>query len=167
MVSRMMDGASLITRIAKNLHLLHFTVSKVEDMAFMFQDAEAFDSNLNWEPTSLKVMNHMFHNAFSFNGDLSSWQPSKATNFNLAFWNSISFNKDVSTWSISSATNMELMFFNATSFNQNLCLWADDFPYDGISGDRSGRIFEASGCTNQEDPNRVRRGPFCATTVCP
>ena len=119
------------------------TVSKVEDMSFMFQGA------------------------FSFNGDVSSWQPSNATNFRLAFNNANSFNKDVSTWSISSATNMELMFYNATSFNQNLCLWADDFPYDGVNGDKSRRIFEASGCTNREDPNRVIRGPFCATTVCP
>jgi len=135
--------ASLFIHTYKNLHLLHFTVSKVEDMSFMFRDA------------------------FSFNGDVSSWQPSNATNFRLAFNNANSFNKDVSTWSISSATNMELMFYNATSFNQNLCLWADDFPYDGVNGDKSRRIFQDSGCTNQGDPVRANRGPFCATTVCP
>lgn len=111
-------------------------------------------------------MSFMFRDAFSFNGDVSSWQPSNATNFRLAFNNANSFNKDVSTWSISSATNMELMFYNATSFNQNLCLWADDFPY-GVNGDKSRRIFQDSGCTNQGDPVRVSRGPFCATTVCP
>ena len=46
----------------------------------------------------------------------------------------------------------------AYSFNQDLCSWQDSFPYNN-----AGNIFYSAGCTYQDTPNEVQKGPFCAS----
>ena len=90
-------------------------------------------------------MRKMFHNAESFNCDLSSWDVSKVGNF-------------------------QYMFYGATSFNQNLCRFGRIAPsttlYDLM-------FHGASSCTSTTKPsskintnivpNYAYVGPFCAS----
>jgi len=55
---------------------------------------------------------------------------------------------------------MSSMFWDATSFNQDLCAWRDSFPYSVFNDN----VFADSGCTYQDTPNEVQKGPFCAST---
>jgi len=50
-------------------------VSNVEDMSFMFYNALAFNSPLNWsiKTSNVKEMFRMFSNATAFNQDISAW----------------------------------------------------------------------------------------------
>ena len=59
---------------------------------------------------------------------------------------------------------MEWMFQYATSFNMDLCSWRDNFPYTDTANSFWGSsVFIDSGCTYQDAPNEVQKGPFCAS----
>ena len=51
-------------------------------------------------------MGYMFHNAGSFNGDLSKWDVSKVTNMDSMFNLAMAFNGDVSTWDVRNVTTI-------------------------------------------------------------
>jgi len=63
-------------------------------------------------------MHKMFHNAESFNCDLSSWDVSNVTNMGGVFYNASSFNCDLSSWDVSNVTDMKGMFVGASSFER-------------------------------------------------
>eukprot|EP00961_Rhodomonas_salina_P051003 684420-Rhodomonas_salina.1 len=53
-------------------------VSKVQTVAYMFNDAKKFNGDLSWHSTrSLDEMNNIFWKAESFNWDVSTWDVSR------------------------------------------------------------------------------------------
>jgi surface protein len=62
----------------------------------------------------------MFHNAESFDGDVSKWDVSYVTDM---FSSETSFNNNISMWKVSRVFTMDRMFYGATSFNaETVCL---------------------------------------------
>lgn len=66
-------------------------------------------------------MSRVFHNAKSFNQDISKWDVSNVRDMSAMFQGATSFNRDISHWQVSSVGNMNNMFRDAASFKQNLC----------------------------------------------
>jgi surface protein len=50
-------------------------------------------------------MSHMFHEAKSFNQDISKWNVSKVTDMAFMFSNTKLFNQDISKWDVSNVTS--------------------------------------------------------------
>ena len=73
--------------------------------------------------TAITNMAGMFHDATSFNQDISSWDVSNVTDMRYMFENATSFNQDISNWDVSNVTKMAYMFRGATSFNQDIGSW--------------------------------------------
>ena len=55
-------------------------------------------------------MSGMFHDASSFNGDISEWDVSHVTDMSDMFHGAFSFNRDLSKWDVSNVTDMSGMF---------------------------------------------------------
>jgi len=152
----------------------------VTDMSYMFAAAHSFDSNLSaWNTSRVRTMESMFDDATSFAGDVSSWDTSRVVTMKQMFRFASSFNGEIAVWDISSVQDMTEMFNHASFFNQNLCAWGDVFPYvnedDMPDNDEyyaavgyyvwlRGDIFYGSGCTFQEIPQMIQKGPFCSSS---
>jgi len=145
-------------------------VGNVKDMSLLFEYMDkffgvgSFNEDINgWNTSSVTSMVRMFHNAKAFNQDLSNFNTSKVTSMRSMFGGAVSFNQDVSNFDLSSVTDMRDMFWGATSFNKDLCVWRDNFPYTKATGIFSNSGFGNSGCTYQDTPDEVQKGPFCAS----
>lgn len=57
--------------------------------------------------SSSDSLNAMFHDASSFNQDLSSWNVSNVTNFSLMFNGATLFHQDLSGWNTTNATKWD------------------------------------------------------------
>ena len=55
-------------------------------------------------------MSSMFQDASAFNQDLNSWNVSNVINIERMFMNATAFDGNISAWSPGSATNMAQMF---------------------------------------------------------
>ena len=62
-------------------------------------------------------MSGMFHNASSFNGDISEWDVSHVTDMSDMFHGAFSFNGDLSRWDVSNVTDMSGMFTGVRVWN--------------------------------------------------
>ena len=101
-----------------------WNVSQVTDMAQMFYDIDAFNSELSeWDVSRVTDMRGMFANAIAFNQDLSKWDVSRVTSMLAMFRYTYWFNQDLSKWDVSRVTDMSAMFGSAKSFNQDLSKW--------------------------------------------
>ena len=108
-------------------------VSKIEDMAFLFNTStltngnkifEDFNCDISqWNVSNVKTMAGMFNKCTYFNGDLSRWDVSNVENMSIMFNNCKNFNGDISHWDVSNVTNIEQMFFRCEKFKQNLDNW--------------------------------------------
>ena len=98
-------------------------VSKIKDMAHLFEYTD-FNGNIsNWDVSSVTDMRYMFCGCKSFNQDISNWDVSNVNNMNYMFHNCESFNQDISSWDVSSVTDMRYMFSGCKSFNQDISAW--------------------------------------------
>jgi hypothetical protein len=61
-------------------HISGWDISSVTNMSHMFEDAVAFDRNINWDTSSVTNMIVMFKGAVTFDRDLSTWNTSKVEN---------------------------------------------------------------------------------------
>ena len=119
-------------------------LSHVASMHKMFHNADSFNGNLSaWDVSRITDMKYMFYGADSFNGDLSAWNVSSVTDMFGMFWGADSFNGDLSAWDVSGVVNMARMFSDADSFNQPLSAW-DVSSVTGMSG-----MFAGSASFNQ------------------
>ena len=99
-------------------------VSKVENMSWMFKNANAFNQPIgNWDVSGVESMSHMFYGAKSFNQPLEKWDVSNVKDmFHMFFW-AERFNQPLDSWDVSNVRIMSHMFCNAKSFNQPLNSW--------------------------------------------
>ena len=99
-------------------------LSRVTDASFMFHDASSFNGDLStWDVSSVTNMYSMFSGARSFNGNLSTWDVSSVTSMQDMFYYATSFNQPLDSWDVSSVVHMGRTFSNAPSFNQPLSSW--------------------------------------------
>ncbi len=99
-------------------------LSGVTVMNYMFYNALSLNGDFSgWDVSNVADMSSMFAYATSFNGDISSWDVSSVTNMYGMFWNATSFNRDLNNWDVKNVINMFLMFGTATSFNGNISGW--------------------------------------------
>merc|ERR1712003_506350 len=97
----------------------------------MFKGASAFDKgiftvNTDTALTNVNDLTSMFENALAFNQNINSaatpvWKVEKVTIFTNMFKGAAAFNRDISDWAINGATtaaNLALMFNGATAFQQ-------------------------------------------------
>jgi len=100
-------------------------LSRVEDMARMFEGAGSFNGDLGeWNVSNVRLMNEMFRGAGSFNGDLSEWDVSKVETMRGMFVNAGSFEGEgLSGWNTANVTSMSFMFFGADSFTGDISGW--------------------------------------------
>ncbi len=112
-----------------NQDLNGWDVSNVVNMSSTFGGCTLFNGNISeWNTISLEIIGGgsntgIFHDASSFNQDISGWDVSGVSNFGHVFQNCTSFNKSLNGWDVSSGTNFSRMFLNCTSFNQSLNDW--------------------------------------------
>ena len=125
-------------------------LSKVTNMAAMFQGAKLFNQDISgWDVSGVTNMSRMFGGgatfggARSFNQDISGWDVSSVTNMTGMFRGAKSFNQPIGAWDVSSVTNMTGMFRGAKSFNQPIGAW------DVSSVTNMYRMFEFAESFNQ------------------
>ena len=125
-------------------------------MKSMFRDTDAFNNGatgsttttLNWDTSSVTVMNYMFSGAAVFNASISSWDTGSVTNIRNMFWKAFVFNNGASSgvsttlsWGTSSVTTMESTFNRATAFNGYLSSWDTSNVTNMISTFDSATVF--------------------------
>jgi surface protein len=131
-------------------------------MGAMFMLATSFNSDLgNWDVSRVIDMANLFNTARSFNSDISKWDVSSVTKMEVMFSHAKSFSADLSTWDVSSVVDVKYMFDGATSYNSNLCRWGENKL---LYGDAATGIFVGSGCAYQDEPQEDTRGPFCGSS---
>ena len=115
----MFDGASnMVYRAVDTPNL-----SGVSLMDGMFRDASSFNGNISsWNVSAVTDMNSMFRYASSFNQTLNGWDVSAVTNMSHMFGEASSFNQTLNGWDVSAVTDMSGMF-SASSFNRPLNNW--------------------------------------------
>ena len=98
----------------------NWNISKVTNIQFMFQNANAFNSPLHsWDTSNVTVMDGTFNVCNAFNQPLNSWNVSKVTSMSQMFLNATTFNQDLSEWNVSNVRNMFWMFQNCSKFNNS------------------------------------------------
>jgi len=116
-----------------------WNTSNVVDMSSLFNNADAFNQNINsWNTTSCTDMSFMFQSAAVYNqqmnpytdGDGEHWNTSNVTTMASMFGSAINFNNGLATgvsgimqWNTGNVTNMGSVFQDATSFNQDVSGW--------------------------------------------
>jgi surface protein len=99
-------------------------LENVTNMAFMFQNATAFNSPIGgWDTGNVTNMLAMFNNAISFNQPIGSWNTDNITNMGSMFAGATAFNQPIASWSTDKVTSMFGMFSGAKAFNQPIAIW--------------------------------------------
>jgi len=100
-------------------------LSNVTEMGSMFHNATSFNADISgWDVSWVNWMVRLFRWATSFNQDISSRDVSSVDDMDGMFLWATSFNQDISWWQVGNVADMDFMFDGATSFNQNLG-WRD------------------------------------------
>merc|ERR1711990_842721 len=80
-------------------------------MGSMFHDASSFNGDVSkWDVSEVKVTDDMFNNASSFNGDVSKWDVSKVFDMSFMFAQANKFSGDLTGWDVSDGTDIANMF---------------------------------------------------------
>ena len=104
--------------------LTGWDVSRVTDMAYMFNNASAFSAEISaWDVSSVTDMTYMFAGASAFSAEISAWDVSSVTDMTYMFAGASAFSADLSAWDVSSVTDMTYMFAGASAFYSDLSAW--------------------------------------------
>ncbi len=99
-------------------------LSLVTDLEEMFHDAYSFNQDIsNWDVSKVENMRSVFYGAYHFNQDIGNWDVSNVRNMAAMFYDAYLFNQDIGNWDVSNVTNMHGMFFRDSSFNQDIGRW--------------------------------------------
>jgi surface protein len=99
-------------------------VSKVTDMSGMFHDKFTFNGDISdWNVSQVTDMSSMFKGAKVFNGDISKWDVGEVSNMESTFEDAMAFNGNLSRWDVGSVISTTAMFKAAESFNSDLSRW--------------------------------------------
>ncbi|NQX82063.1 MAG: BspA family leucine-rich repeat surface protein, partial [Flavobacteriaceae bacterium] len=114
--------------ISFNQDISSWNVSAVKDMTAMFYEASMFDNGgveLNWQGELKANMSTMFHEAISFNQDISAWNVTAVPDMRDMFNGATAFNNGgvALDWQGELKSNVIRMFYEATSFNQDISSW--------------------------------------------
>tara|TARA_B100001564_G_scaffold30185_1_gene22220 strand:- start:141 stop:1595 length:1455 start_codon:yes stop_codon:yes gene_type:complete len=92
----------------------------------MFHDAISFNQNIsNWDVSKVTNMEHMFSGDYRsniFNQDIGNWDVSSVTNMRYMFEYSY-FNQDIGRWNVINVKSMYSMFHRNNIFNQDISNW--------------------------------------------
>merc|ERR1712232_833480 len=123
--------------------------SKVMTMYTMFGGVTLFNQDLSdWDVSSVEDMDFIFYEAEPFNNPLSTWTVSKVMTMRAMFYKANLFNQDLSDWDVSSVEDMRFAFYGTSSFNKNLCMWGPKF----IQTPSVEEMFQYSDCPTLSDP---------------
>ena len=99
-----------------------WNVSNVDNMAFMFAGAAAFNQDLSsWNTHKVMNFSHMFAQATSFTSDLSGWNTQSAVDMTAMFWKAENFDSNLNGWNTDSVKFIGGMFYEAPMFTGKLC----------------------------------------------
>ena len=115
----------LIKERGDNADLNDIDVSKVRDMAMLFNDLRDI-KNIDvseWDVSNVENMAGMFAHCENFNSDLSKWDVSNVENMAGMFNNCNNFNSDLSKWNTKKVKTTSYMFHDCKQFDSNLSNW--------------------------------------------
>merc|ERR1719261_1473925 len=120
-----MKGMFLHSQSFEGDGLETWNTGNVENMAYAFHQAYSFNRDLsNWDVSSATSMEGMFSYSQSFEGDgLETWNTGNVKNMQDMFWEAKKFNGKISNWDTTSATTMKWMFDKAKKFDQDVSGW--------------------------------------------
>ncbi len=102
-------------------------LSNVTSTMHMFCNATSFNGDISsWDVSRITDMSYMFYGASAFNQDIGSWDVSGVIDMSSMFYNASAFNQDIGSWDVSSVGSMNSMFRGASSFNQDIGTWIVD-----------------------------------------
>lgn len=112
-----------INKYGPDCDLNFIDVSKVTDMAYVFNQCDNFNGDISeWDVSNVRVMRGIFVDS-AFNGDISEWDVGKVEDMKYMFIDS-AFNGDISKWNVSSVKKMQGMFSGEdTKFNGDISDW--------------------------------------------
>ena len=134
-VSKVTDMEQMFRQASDFNQDLNWDTSSVtgNGMQEMFLGANSFNGKFNvstWDVSKITNMAGMFNGASAFNQDIGGWNTSSVTTMEYMFRNTNSFNQDIGEWDVSNVTNMGNMFWISNggpqSFSQDLSSWCVD-----------------------------------------
>jgi surface protein len=98
--------------------------SNVTDMSRWFHQASSFNDDIShWDVSSVTNMSEMFKSAINFTQDLKHWDVSNLQNANEMFSAATNFNGNIDAWQTLSLLQMEEMFAYTNEFNRDIGSW--------------------------------------------
>ena len=117
------DACLLEEPLGRRCGMETWDVSAVTSLEDVFHNAASFDADISgWDVSSVTTMVRTFASATFFNGRLDNWDVSKVTDMFSAFFGTKWFNQPIGNWDVSSVKDMRAMFSEA-NFNQPIGLW--------------------------------------------
>ena len=137
---------------AFNQDINHWDTSNIQNMSFLFAGAHAFNQPIGeWDTSSVTDMENMFTGAAAgastFNQPIGNWNTAKVTDMSDMFRNTGKFNQDIGSWDTAMVRCMDDMFNSAFRFNQDISNWNTAEVRD------MGGMFNSASAFNQDISN--------------
>ncbi|WP_167613190.1 BspA family leucine-rich repeat surface protein [Maribellus sediminis] len=118
------DRELLMQRRDEGADLSKLCTSLVTDMSFLFHDASSFNEDISsWDVSNVADMTAMFLGATSFNQNIGYWDVGALNSAAVLFNGATAFNQNIGSWNVSNVISMSCLFKEAVSFNQDISSW--------------------------------------------